>query len=236
MPMARRVTGATTTYLYTTELFRTDRIVETKRRLAGLGAGVLADALVELAVVDMQAADLVGRLVTDRKGNGTRVAQKLAKLRQLDKYYKWDELKQMSCQLDALLEDIKAAACDPLDGIELVAQFFECDETVFENCDDDGYLGMVFDGAAIDLFASYASKCADKNRVVSTLMRLCGEDNYGVRSSLIDKASKFFNRSELNDLLQAVRAESHTCSGKVPYNPWERYANSIEKQIAVLKS
>ena len=78
---------------------------------------------------------------------------------------------------------------DPLTGVELVAAFYEADNTIFEMCDDSsGNIGDVFRYDAKELFVDYASRCTDKEKIADIILKINKKDNYGIRDTLIDCA------------------------------------------------
>lgn len=90
-----------------------------------------------------------------------------------------------------LLEDIRSFVKDPVEGMELVAAFYETDQGAIGHCDDSlGHVGMVFTHDARELFFEYAERYEDKEKVANIILNLNKEDNYGVRDSLIDVAGK----------------------------------------------
>jgi len=172
-----------------------------KERLTELGAETLADALTELAVRSQDAADLVERLVATPKENIKRYKAKIAGLKRSRSFVPYGQSFEFSRKLKDLLADLQAGVNDPKTGVELVAEFFKCDKTVFERCDDSsGSIGDVFRMDARDLFAHYAAECADKSWLCDLLVTLHEDDDYGVRAVLIDSASKFLSDEHIREL------------------------------------
>jgi hypothetical protein len=86
---------------------------------------------------------------------------------------------------------LKDGVSDPLTGVELVAAFFEADNTIFEMCDDSsGNIGMVFTYGAKELFVDYAKRCNDKEKIAEIILKVNQKDSYGTRDTLIDCAGE----------------------------------------------
>ena len=161
-----------------------------KQKIIDLGAETLADALLELALYSDVADDLIERLIATPKENVQRFKNKLADLKRSRRFIDWRESAGFARELEMLLQDVKAGVTDPLTGVELVASFYETDESVFERCDDSsGDIGGVFRYDAKELFVEYASRCTDKEKTADTILKLNRKDDYGVRDSLIDCAA-----------------------------------------------
>jgi len=76
-----------------------------------------------------------------------------------------------SRELEILLQDLKSGVYDPYTGVELVAVFYEVDNTVFEMCaDSSGNIGDVFHYDDKELFVDYASRCEDKERIADIIL------------------------------------------------------------------
>lgn len=160
-----------------------------KKKMVDLGAEILADALLELALHSDVADDLIERLIATPKENVQRFKKKLAGLKRSRRFVDWRESSGFARELEMLLQDVKAGVADPLTGVELIASFYETDETVFERCDDSsGDIGDVFRYDAKELFVEYASRCTDKEKIADTILKLNRKDDYGVRDTLIDCA------------------------------------------------
>lgn len=83
------------------------------------------------------------------------------------------EVAAFASELRAALSDLKKGDVDPRRGVELVRDFFRCDEALFNACDDsDGNLGQVFTFDACDLFVHYAAACDAKKWVADLVLQL----------------------------------------------------------------
>lgn len=162
-----------------------------KQKLIDLGADALADALLNLAVHSDEADDLIEQLIATPKENVQRFKKKLSGLKRRKRFVNWRESASFSRELEMLLQDLKSGVDDPLTGVELVAAFYEADNTIFEMCDDSsGNIGDVFRYDAKELFVSYATRCTDKEKVADIILKVNQKDNYGIRDTLIDCAGE----------------------------------------------
>jgi hypothetical protein len=162
-----------------------------KQKLIDLGAETLAEVLLDLAVHSEAADDLIEQLIATPKENVQRFKSKLASLKQSRLFIDWRGASSFARELEMLLQDVKAGIDDPLTGVELVAAFYESDNTVFEMCDDSsGNIGDVFRYDAKELFLKYASRCAEKEKIADIILKLNQKDDYGIRDTLIDCAEE----------------------------------------------
>jgi hypothetical protein len=162
-----------------------------KQKLIALGADALADALLEISVHSEQADDLIERLIATPKENVQRFKKKLSGLKRSRRFIDWRGASGFARELEMLLQDLKSGVSDPLTGIELVAGFYEADNTIFEMCDDSsGDIGDVFRYDAKDLFVNYASLCNDKEKIADIILKMNQKDDYGIRDTLIDCAGE----------------------------------------------
>lgn len=131
-----------------------------KQKLIDLGPHALADALLNLAVHSDEADDLIEQLIATPKENVQRFKNKLSGLKHSMRFIDWRGASSFARELEMLLQDLKSGMDYPLTGIELVAAFYEADNTIFEMCDDSsGNIGNVFRYDAKELFVDYASRC-----------------------------------------------------------------------------
>ncbi len=162
-----------------------------KQKLIDLGAETLADAFLNLAVHSDEADDLIEQLIATPKENVQRFKKKLSSLKHSSRFIDWRGASGFGRELEMLLQDVKAGVDDPLTGVELVAAFYEADNTIFEMCDDSsGNIGDVFRYDAKELFVDYASRCTDKEKIADIILKLNLKDNYGIRDILIDCAAE----------------------------------------------
>ena len=162
-----------------------------KQKLIDLGPETLADALLEIAMHSDEVDDLIERLIATPKENVQRFKKKLASLKNSRRFIDWRGAAGFARELEMLLQDVKAGVNDSRTGVELVAAFYESDNTVFEMCDDSsGNIGDVFRYDAKELFVEYATRCAEKEKIADIILKLNQKDNYGIRDTLIDCAGE----------------------------------------------
>jgi hypothetical protein len=107
-----------------------------KQKLINLGSATLAEALLTLAVHSEEADGLIEQLIATPKENVHRFKKKLSSLKHSRRFIDWRGASSFARELEMLLQDVKAGVDNPLTGIELVAAFYEADNTIFEMCDD----------------------------------------------------------------------------------------------------
>lgn len=189
-----------------------------KQKLLDLGPEVLVDALLELAAQSDRASDFVERLIASPKENIQRFKEKLSSLKRSRRFIDWRESSGFARELEILVQDFKAGITDPITGVELVAAFYETDESVFERCDDSsGSIGDVFRHDAKELFVEYASRCSDKEKVAEIILKLNRIDNYGVRDALINCAGECLPESVIRtmiDKFQELADQNNDENGK----------------------
>lgn len=177
-----------------------------KQKLIDLGADALADALLNIAVFSDEADDLIEQLIATPKENVQRFKKKLSDLKHSRRFIDWRGAAGFGRELEMLLQDVKAGVDDPLTGIELVAEFYESDNTIFEMCDDSsGNIGDVFCYDAKELFVDYASRCADKEIIADIILKVNQKDNYGVRDTLIDCAGECLPEEVIRTMIATLQ-------------------------------
>lgn len=184
-----------------------------RQKLINQGAEALANGLLELAVSSEEAENLVERLMADRADNLSRIKVRIAGLKRSKRFMHYRESFGFAKELSMLLQTIKAVVTDPLEGVKIVARFYETDKSVFGRCDDSsGYLGDVYRIEAKNLFAEYASRCEKKEKAAAVLMKACMSNDYGVRDTLIDCAGGVFSaeilRKMIDDLQKSADKEA----------------------------
>ncbi|MBI9096311.1 MAG: hypothetical protein JEY71_15690 [Sphaerochaeta sp.] len=177
-----------------------------KQKLMSLGSETLADTLLDMAGHIQQVDDRVNRLVAPKKENLVRYRQKIAALHTLTKYIEYEKADAFADRLTEMLEDLQSGITEPYAGLELVAEFYETDNEVFEMCDDsDGTIGDVYLTTAKDLFFHYASSCQDIEKVVTIFLKLASIDDYGARSSLMENITDSFAEPILTAILKRLK-------------------------------
>jgi hypothetical protein len=181
-------------------------VADRRKKLAALGAEVLADGLLELAERVEVVDDLVERLIGTPKENIQRYKEKLAELKRRQYFISWKESAAFAHELEMLLADLESGVDDPRTGVELVAAFYEADNAIFEMCDDSsGDIGDVFRYDAKELFVDYASRCADKEKIADIILKVNQKDNYGIRDTLIDCAGECLPEDVIRTMITTLQ-------------------------------
>lgn len=203
-----------------------------KQRLMALGADRLADALLDLADRDDLVGDLVKRLIATPQENIKRFKAKLAGIKRSRRFIRWGESASFARELGALLADLQAGVTEPRTGVELVAAFYECDKGALGNCDDSsGHVGDVFRHDASELFASYASRCDDKEWLGELVFKVNRTDDYGVRDRLIDCAADYLPEPVLRTLVARFQKQAGKESDEYAKRHWLRLVESLARQL-----
>ncbi len=177
----------------------------TVRGLAALGAERLAEELVRLARRSDVVLESVLRLLSTPEENLERFRKGLARIRRGRKFYDWERAGELADELEALLEDLKAADPPPEEALELLAQFFRSDAKILRRCDDSsGYVGSVFSGDATGLFVEFARRCQDKAWVADLVFHLYLEDEYGTREGLLRSAAEYLPEEHVRALAERL--------------------------------
>ena len=177
-----------------------------KQKLIALGVEALADALLNLAVHSDEADDLMEQLIATPKENVQRFKKKLSGLKQSRRFIDWRGSASFARELEMLLQDLKSGVDDPITGVELVAAFYEADNTIFEMCDDSsGNIGDVFSYDAKELFVDYASRCSDKDKIADIILKVNQKDNYGIRDTLIDCAGECLPEDVIRTMIATLQ-------------------------------
>jgi hypothetical protein len=177
-----------------------------KQKMIALGVEALADALLNLAVHSDEADDLIEQLIATPKENVQRFKDKLSSLKNSRRFVDWRGASGFARELEMLLQDLKTGVDDPLTGVELVAAFYEADNTIFEMCEDSsGNIGDVFRYDAKELFVDYASRCTDKEKIADIILKVNQKDNYGIRDTLIDCAGECLPEGAIRTMIATLQ-------------------------------
>ena len=177
-----------------------------KKQLIDLGPATLAEALLKLAVHSAEADGLIEQLIATPKENVQRFKKKLSGLKRRKRFIGWRESASFSRELEMLLQDLKSGVDDPLTGVELVAAFYEVDNTIFEICDDsNGNIGDVFRYDAKELFVDYASRCREKEKIANIILKVNQKDNYGIRDTLIGCAGECLPEPVIRTMISTLQ-------------------------------
>ena len=203
-----------------------------KKQLVDLGAEALADALLELAVIDDIVDDTIDRLIGSSTENLQRYKAKLAHIKNDQPFVSWQASASFARELELLLKDLESGVQDPRTGVELIADFYRADSDVFECCDDSsGYVGDVYLNDAKRLFVAYASRCQDKQWLSELVFSLCREDNYGVRDVLMDCAADYLPEPGIRDLIGRCQMAAGEEKGHWRERTWLARVESLARQI-----
>jgi len=203
-----------------------------KRRLTDLGAGPLANALLELAFHSDTAEDLVERLIATPQENVLRFQAKLGAIKRPQNFVNGREPGGFAHELVALLSDLEAGVSDPKRGAELVATFYETDAAVFKNSDvssDD--IGYVYRFDAKELFVHYARHCPDKDWLANLVLTLNWKDGYGVRDTLIACATEYLPESHIRAMISQLQELADKESKDHKKRHWFYLVESLARQI-----
>jgi len=99
------------------------------------------------------------------------------------------------------------------------------------NCDDDGHVGCVFQNDAVDLLAHFGAHCADKDWLCDELLRLYGQDAYGVRSNLFNNVSLYIPEEQLRQLVDRLRHGQQKELQDYESHRWASAIESIARQL-----
>jgi hypothetical protein len=176
-----------------------------RKHLIELGADTLTDMLLSLCDTLPGANDLVTRVLATPEQNIKRYKDKLTHIKRDHSFYSWRESADLVHQLHQLLGDLEVGAVDPCLGVELVGNFFEADAFIFERCDDsNGEVGDVFRYTAADLFVSFASRCANKEKIADLVITLNQKDDYGIRDCLFERCNEFLPEPTLRTMVEQL--------------------------------
>lgn len=187
------------------------------KELAKLGAETLATALLDLADYNEAVDVLVERLLASPKENAKTFSKRLSSIKLRQRFISWGETGAFARELKDLLKALEASEPEPKDGVLSVTAFYEADSRILEQCDDsNGSVGGVFKNEAANLFASFASRCDDKDWLLEQVIELNRSNGYGVRDVLFEKMSLFlpdyYLRKAVERLWELTKAEtSNSC-------------------------
>ncbi len=205
---------------------------ERKLKLVALGAKILADALLDLAVRVDAADDLIKQLIATPQENVQRYKAKLASLKRRERFVSWRESTAYAHELEMLLADLRSGVDEPKLGVEFLASFYEADAAVFDQCDDSsGNVGDVFRYDAKQLFVSYAARCEDKDWLVNLVFDLNKDDGYGVRGILVDCAAEYLPESAMRKLIERFLDAAKREGDEYQKRHWMFRVESLARQI-----
>jgi hypothetical protein len=207
-----------------------------RNQLIELGAEVLADTLLELSKSDKIIKDVIKRLISSPDEKVKLFKTKLSQIKRRTSFVDWNEGAAFAYELRellSLLNDVK----NPEIGLELVGQFLEADESIFERCDDsNGEIGGVFGEEAANLFVNFACRCTNKLKVIDYVIKLNQNDGYGVRDFTFDRASEYLEETMLRALvdqlwIQAENVNENKEHAEYTKKHWYGGIQQIAKQL-----
>ncbi|MBU1148240.1 MAG: hypothetical protein KKD11_07805 [Candidatus Omnitrophica bacterium] len=134
--------------------------------------------------------------------------------------------------LTRALEQLKKSVRDPQVAVDAILDFYKRDADIFERCDDSyGNVGDVFRITAAEMFANYASQCADKEKIAEQVLALQEDSNYGVRDILIDKVSSFLDKSGIKRIIAILEQKASSGQDIISQRPWLGMIESLARQI-----
>lgn len=136
----------------------------------------------------------------------TTFNRKIAGLKRAKRFVEWNKINEFANDLYFMLEDLKVSVKDPLVGMACVAAFYETDCSVFERSNDrTGTLVSLYMHYAQELFAEYASRCEDKEKVGEILLEILSKDKHGVRGWLIDSAGDYLPEPVVRSMIAVLK-------------------------------
>ena len=201
-------------------------------KLLALDPEQLVDALLELADFHNEADQLVERLTSTPKEKVKRIKAKLSGLKRARRFVDWREIGGFARNLKGILADLEESAADGKTGTELVSRFFQCDQAVFERCDDSsGLIGEIFRYDATELFTRFAGRCPDKNWLGEIIIDLFGENDYGARDNLLQSADEFLADDDMRELADRFRVLAEDDKEGYPRNQWYKGVEKLARHL-----
>ena len=139
---------------------------------------------------------------------------------------------ELALMLTQALEQLKKVVQGYQVGAEALLDFYKRDAEIFERCDDSyGNVGDVFQITAAQMFADYASQCADKEKIADQVLALQEDSHYGVRDILIDKVSYFLDKRGIERLIDMLERKVSAGQNIISQRPWLHMIESLACQI-----
>lgn len=204
---------------------------ERRAALIELGAEILADTLIRLAPWSHEVDETIERLVSNSANNVSRFKHRLSNLSCLDEFVDWRRLNIFVRELEFLLAELKASVTDGRTGFELVVFFFNSEQEIFANCDDDGSVGSVFQNDAVELLAYFGSRCDDKDWLCDELMHLYQQDLFGVRSKVFDNVAQYLPEEHIRQLIARLQLARQQEPKDYERRRWSLAIESLARQL-----
>lgn len=203
-----------------------------KEQLIQLGAEKLAEALINIAQYNEEAALVVERLISTEEENLKRFKTRLTSLKKSDRFISWRESSDFSNKLRDILDDLELANPAPNQGLKLISSFIKTDNEVLNRCDDsDGIIGEIYSSDARNLFITYARACDDKDWIEDLLFEFMHDDGFGVRESILDEGKEYLPKSNLQSLIQKFQRLSEKEENTYRKKSYLRFVEELARQI-----
>jgi len=156
--------------------------------LAGLGAGRLADLLMELAENDIALKRRLRLEVAGPEQVASEVRKRLSTIARARAYVEWNRTRplvhDLETQRSAIVE--KVAPHDPTMAMDLLWRFLALAPSLYERCDDsNGSLGDEFYMARNDLAAIASAANPDQTLLADQVFTALQSNDYGQHDNLI---------------------------------------------------
>ncbi|MEA5031450.1 MAG: hypothetical protein VB025_04825 [Sphaerochaeta sp.] len=168
--------------------------------LITLEVGKLADALMTLALESHSAQRLVRTLASTTEENIELFKETIHDITHQTRRrsFSGEMILEM---LTRSLEMLDPSIVEPKLGLELMASFYETDSVAINSSTELDYeFEMVYSSNGFEKFAEFARKCPDSDFVVQVVKRLVADDDYSMRTKLLDEASSFLSEAALAKL------------------------------------
>ena len=203
-----------------------------RERLIALGADALADILLDAEEWNEDVQDKVDRAIAPPAENVRRFKAKLRGIGRRKGVLGWGESTRFARELEGLLDDLRAGIQDPMVGVELTLAFYEGDDAVFHYCDDSlGNIGDVFRHDAAHLFAHYASQCEDKRWLCDQIVKVLGDDGFGVRDSIVSHAAEYLPEPDMRNLVGRFRDLAQETDDEYGSHHWTSQIETLARQL-----
>jgi len=139
---------------------------------------------------------------------------------------------ELAAMITDALEQFNKEVKDPQLGVNALLDFYQRDAEIFERCDDSfGNVGDVFRITAAKMFADYASRCTDKDKIANQILELQDDDSYGIRDVLIDKAACFLDKGSIKELINKIEKRIPAGEDITRQRQWLHMIESLARQI-----